>query len=336
MHPKVSIIIPCYGVENYLDRCINTIVSQSLQDIEIILVDDKSPDMVPLICDEWAKRDVRIKVIHKTENEGLGFARNTGLEIATGEYVAFVDSDDFVSTDMYEVLYNKAKQNDNDVVYCNCIEYYDNRKQIERLDLKKAKAFIGRNDVDELLLDMIGPLPEFPRSVKYRGSVWHAIYRRSIFLKYNVKFVSERKLISEDLVFDIDYLPHCESIVWIPDALYYHCYNGESLSHTIKDEKYGLMKEFISVIDSRMSQIYPKSKYYIHLQRFCIFRFLTSLKAAVNKKYQNISANNVLKDCFWNDYIKNYPAKRLSFKYKLTLYLYKRTVLWPILKIIMK
>lgn len=336
MIPKLSIIIPCYGVERYLDRCMNTVVNQSLQDIEIILVDDKSPDRVPQICDEWAGRDARITVIHKTVNEGLGFARNTGLEIATGEYIAFIDSDDFVSTDMYEVLYNKAKQNDNDVVCCNCIEYYDSKKQIQRLDLTKEITFIGRNEVDEFLLDMIGPLPEFPRSVKYRGSVWHAIYRHSIFKKYNIKFVSERELISEDLVFDIDYFPHCNSVTWIPDTLYYHCYNGDSLSHTVKDEKYYLMQKFIVAIDTRLSSFYPKSQYYIHLQRFCIFRFLTTMRNAANKRYQSISATDVLMDEYWKKHLQGYPVDRLSFRYRVLLILYRKKFFWPLLVFFIK
>lgn len=94
MKPKVSIIVPCYNVEKYLDQCMNNLVNQSLQEIEIILVDDGSPDRVPEMCDEWAMKDNRIKVIHK-KNEGLGYARNSGLEIAMGEYVTFVDSDDY-------------------------------------------------------------------------------------------------------------------------------------------------------------------------------------------------------------------------------------------------
>ena len=99
---KVSIIIPVYNVEKYLDKCIQSAINQTLQDIEIILVDDESPDNCPQMCDDYAKRDGRIKVVHK-KNGGLGFARNSGLEIATGEYVTFLDSDDFVDLDTYEV-----------------------------------------------------------------------------------------------------------------------------------------------------------------------------------------------------------------------------------------
>ena len=100
--PKVSIIVPCYGVEKYLDRCLNSLVSQTLQDIEIILVDDKSPDNVPIMCDEWARKDNRIKVIHKEVNEGLGYARNTGLKYVEGEYLIWPNPDDWLSNDSIE------------------------------------------------------------------------------------------------------------------------------------------------------------------------------------------------------------------------------------------
>ena len=113
--PKISIIVPIYNVEKYLDRCVRSLCNQTLQDIEIILVDDQSPDDCPRMCDEYAKQDSRIIVIHK-KNGGLGYARNSGMKVATGEYVAFVDSDDYVDLDMFESMYNSAKKYDADFV----------------------------------------------------------------------------------------------------------------------------------------------------------------------------------------------------------------------------
>lgn len=119
--PKVSIIVPVYNVEKYLDRCMQSLLGQTLKELEIILVDDGSPDNSPALCDNYESASDNlhwpiIKVIHKI-NEGLGFARNSGLEIATGEYIAFLDSDDFVDVNMYEQLYLKAKAKDIDVGY---------------------------------------------------------------------------------------------------------------------------------------------------------------------------------------------------------------------------
>lgn len=114
--PKVSIIVPIYNVEKYLDRCMQTLLNQTLKDIEIILVDDGSPDHCPQMSDEYAKNDPRVKVVHKN-NGGLGYARNSGLDVATGEYVAFVDSDDFTSVEAYDTLYKVAKEQNADIVY---------------------------------------------------------------------------------------------------------------------------------------------------------------------------------------------------------------------------
>lgn len=114
--PKVSIIVPVYKVESTLNRCVVSIRKQTLEDIEIILVDDGSPDNCPRMCDDLAIIDERIKVIHKT-NGGLGYARNSGIEIASGEYIAFIDSDDFIEPNMMQRLYDFARKKNCDVVY---------------------------------------------------------------------------------------------------------------------------------------------------------------------------------------------------------------------------
>lgn len=114
MNPKVSIIVPVYKVEQYLDSCVHSLLNQTLKDIEIILVDDGSPDKCPIICDLYAQKDTRVKVIHKT-NEGLGMARNSGIEFATGEYITFCDSDDYVDLETYETVYQICKKKNLDM-----------------------------------------------------------------------------------------------------------------------------------------------------------------------------------------------------------------------------
>ena len=114
MNPKVSIVVPMYGVEKYLEKCVNSLIHQTLKDIEIILVDDGSPDKCGEIAEQYAKNDARIKVIHQ-KNAGLGPARNTGMEVAVGEYIGFVDSDDWVNETMFEHLYNAALKGNADI-----------------------------------------------------------------------------------------------------------------------------------------------------------------------------------------------------------------------------
>ncbi len=115
---KISVIVPIYKVEEYLHRCIDSIINQTYTNLEIILVDDGSPDNCPMICDEYAKKDSRIRVIHK-KNGGLSDARNAGLEIATGEYIGFVDSDDWIHKDMYHILYKNIIEKDADIAECS-------------------------------------------------------------------------------------------------------------------------------------------------------------------------------------------------------------------------
>lgn len=133
--PEISIIVPVYNTEKYLDRCIRSITEQTFSDFELILIDDGSKDNSGFICDEWEKKDSRIKVIHQ-KNAGAGAARNAGLRVAKGEYIGFVDSDDWIEPQMYEVMYNAIEKYSADVGMCNILsrtefsmhESYDNRK----------------------------------------------------------------------------------------------------------------------------------------------------------------------------------------------------------------
>ena len=111
----VSVVLPIYNVEKYLSRCLESVVNQSYRKLEIILVDDESPDKCPEICDKWAAKDSRIKVIHK-KNGGLGYARNTGIENATGEYICFIDSDDYIASDTIEKAYKSGIESKADIV----------------------------------------------------------------------------------------------------------------------------------------------------------------------------------------------------------------------------
>ena len=124
-NPKVSIIVPVYNVEKYLAECLESILSQTFTEFECILVDDHSPDKCPDICDEYAKKDKRIKVIHKKENEGSSQARKTGISEAIGDYILFTDSDDWIESKMAERLYTLAKLDNYDIVYCDVEEHYD-------------------------------------------------------------------------------------------------------------------------------------------------------------------------------------------------------------------
>ena len=135
---KVSVIIPIYKVENYLNRCVESVVGQTYSDLEIILVDDGSPDNCPQMCDEWENKDSRIRVIHK-QNGGLSDARNAGLDICTGEYITFLDSDDLLSLNFVETLINVAQDTNADIVSCGLKRFYDKIEKEE--DNQEIKVY---------------------------------------------------------------------------------------------------------------------------------------------------------------------------------------------------
>lgn len=232
---KVSIIIPVYNVEKYLNKCVQSAINQTLRDIEIILVDDESPDNCPRMCDEYAKQDSRIKVVHK-KNGGLGFARNSGLEVATGEYVTFLDSDDFVDLYTYEHLYNIAKTENLDAVYYK-FKRFIYEEEIEQAEPSKEITKYEKENIKELMLDIIASEPSAKVDHKIQCSSCTAMYRMNIINDNRVRFHSERELISEDLIFNLDFLKHAKSVVFNKGEHYHYRVNPTSLTSTIRTDR---------------------------------------------------------------------------------------------------
>lgn len=238
---KLSIIIPVYNVEKFLDKCLQSVINQTLRDIEIILVDDQSPDNCPQMCDEYARRDSRIKVVHK-ENGGLGFARNSGLEIASGEYVTFLDSDDFIDLNTYEHLYNLAKSNALDALYYKFRRFTNEDEVVPAEPIDKITLY--KDDaVKELMLDIIASEPSAKADHKIQCSACTAMYRMAIIQEHNVRFHSERELISEDVIFNLDYLKYAKSAAYNNGEYYHYRINPASLTGTIRSDR--MDKNFI-------------------------------------------------------------------------------------------
>ncbi len=248
--PKVSIIVPIYNVEAYLDRCMHSLLNQTLKEIEILLIDDGSPDRCPNICDEYACNDSRVRVIHK-ENAGLGFARNSGIDIAIGEYIAFVDSDDFVDSNMYEDLYREAILSNADVVFAGFKIETQSGTWKESNEVKFRKEWNGI-EIQNFMFDMIACAPNEKKERKYRMSVWHSIYKTSIIRDDNLRFPSERIVVSEDIPFQVDFLLRAKKIVYLPQSYYYYCLNGSSLSKTFLIEKFERFKNLRLLLISKI------------------------------------------------------------------------------------
>lgn len=234
----VSVVVPIYNVERYLQRCLESIVNQTYKKLEIILVDDGSTDSCPEECDKWAEKDSRIKVIHK-KNAGLGMARNTGIEHATGEFICFFDSDDYIDKKTIErnvqVLYETGAE-------ITCFGYHKVKadgdvKETNIPNMEKLE-YEGEEVRCSFLPELISVNPENGESSHLNMSAWAAMFSMELILKTGWKFVSERDIISEDYYSLLDLYASVQKVVIIPEAFYFYCDNPVSLSRIYAENRY--------------------------------------------------------------------------------------------------
>lgn len=239
----VTVVVPIYNVEPYLNRCVKSIVEQTYGNLEIILVDDGSPDGCPIICDEWAKIDCRIKVVHKI-NQGLGEARNTGVQIAKGKYIFFFDSDDYIASNLVERCVITAETSGADtVVYGRNNVYPDGIISGENITVSK-EIYEGQ-EIKKVLLPSF-----FSYSLGYGVSAWSKMYSMHIFREHKLLFPSERMFISEDSMFALEYFAYASKVAIIPDRLYYYFKNNNSLTRSFKPDRQKKNNQFLkSAID---------------------------------------------------------------------------------------
>ena len=217
MDALISVLIPVFNVERYLSRCIESVIKQTYKNIEIILIDDGSKDKSGKICDKYAKKDDRIRVIHK-ENEGVSVARNLGMDSANGEYIIFVDSDDWIEQQAVELLFSQLSLYDSDLAIGNI-------SKLTMLDKQKRKALFelktfDLNESDDLLL--------FFNSFIYWRGPWCKIYKTSLIKKHNIRFPIGVKF-GEDSIFVLKYLSVIKTVVFFDKTIYvYNQLNANS------------------------------------------------------------------------------------------------------------
>lgn len=255
MQGLATIILPIYKVENYLDRCISSIVNQTYKNLEIILVDDGSPDNCPQMCEEWGKKDSRIKVIHK-ENAGLGMARNTGIENANGEYIFFFDSDDYVALDTVEKVFKVAERTSAELIM------YGHKNVDGNGDIKNTvtpysekEYYEGAEIQNNFLADMLAAIPGISRNRNIWMSAWMSAYKFSLIQRTGFRFVSEREYTSEDIYSLLCLMKDVHSVAVIPEAFYYYCENGNSLSRTYHHDQYERLKAFYTACMEKCDEL---------------------------------------------------------------------------------
>ena len=271
-NPKVSIIVPVYNAERYLERCLNSLRNQTLKDVEIILVDDSSTDSSLQICNRIAQEDSRIKVIHKA-NEGAGPARNAALHIASGEYIGFVDSDDFIELNMFESLYNKAVQYDSDLVMSGVLfvdgnMFSEKGECIRKTYFDKDTHFDTEEALKMLRMGIVGSSPQDAEDSKYGMSIWKNLFKHEIIKKNNLAFQSEREIYSEDALFMIDYISCIKKATGISDAFYNYQRNEDSISKSYKKDRFEKSLAFINEVEKRFKKDIKADEYRIYTDRF--------------------------------------------------------------------
>lgn len=240
----VTVVLPIYNVENYLDRCIKSVVSQTYENLEILLIDDGSTDSCSEMCDEWAKKDSRIKVIHK-ENQGLGMARNTGIENANGEYICFFDSDDYIASDTIEKAYGQAVDDKADAVFFG-INFCDEKGKVtDSFICPLGKVKYENEQVRNFFLpEFIAPDPDGDGVKLFYMSPCILLYSMSTIKRCNWRFVSEREIISEDVYSLLSLFKHVSKVSVLPEAFYYYCTNGSSLSRSYRKDRFEKLCRF--------------------------------------------------------------------------------------------
>ena len=230
--PKVSIIVPVYKAEAYLHRCVDSILAQTFTDFELLLIDDGSPDRSGEICDEYAQKDSRIRVIHK-ENGGVSSARQRGLDEAVGEYTIHADPDDWVEPNMLEELYKKAKQDDADIVIC---DYFNNIGTKQTICRQCPSSLEPKQVIIELFQQL-------------HGSCWNKLARRVCYKQYGIEFPRGINY-CEDLFTWVQFLSHKEvKVAYLNKAFYHYFDNPESITRRYQRSQYETRCKFVHLLE---------------------------------------------------------------------------------------
>ena len=218
----ISVIVPIYKVEKYLEKCLHTITNQSYRNLEIILVDDGSPDNCPKMCDDWAKKDKRIKVIHK-QNGGLMAAWMDGVQLSTGKYIQFTDSDDYLEFNAIEKLYSALKENNADMTVCGYNVKYDNKNIKKNAFRDNLIGVFEGEDLEKIKTKCVEEVNEF--FPLYR---WNKLFKSSL-IKDNLKYCDTRINLGEDCCITLAATLDAKKIVVLPDFLNFYVQRSTSI-----------------------------------------------------------------------------------------------------------
>lgn len=335
--PKVSVIVPVYNVEKYLARCVESIQAQTEKDIQIILVNDGSTDNSLEICKKYQAVDGRIEVIDKP-NEGVSSARNKGIEIARGEYIGFIDPDDWIEKDMYENMYNAAKSCNADV--CMCDYVLEVNSEVTPVKLATNDRLLNRDQILNFLIpNMIASkdLNSKGHEETIMGSVCRLLIKKEIIDRYNLRFELGVPL-AEDLIFCIELLINCDLVCYEENAYYHYILKSNTAVTSYRKDMYKLQER----VQLKLEEILREAKLYEYYKQrldvryinYVVFNGISNETRPENKKdfrekiqfVKNICKNSKLKSILKEVDTEGYTLRKKivlsSLKYERALFLY--------------
>ena len=329
----VSIIVPVFNAERYLERTIEYLRNQTYKNIEIILVDDGSTDSSPQICDEARKKDERIKCIHK-QNEGVSAARNDGMKASTGEYIMFCDADDMPSKRWVQGLYEDTTESDSDNVISG---YY---KESDGLLIKHDSSYddvYGKNTIHHriiMAMSMWGYAPNNEKLERVDGGVWNRIYKKAIIDENGIEF-NTTVAIAEDVLFNIEYLNCCERVSFIHECLYTYVYNPESATHTNFEKQWMRFRTTWKQINNALKKCnVSQEDLRWHNYQFQKYAITSIIEGVCSSDESIIHKRRKIKEIICEDSLqqalKSIP-KEIGIKNKCVSYLFKRKISFALL-----
>ena len=303
----ISVVVPIYKVEKYLDRCIESIVNQTYRNLEIILVDDGSPDNCPQMCDSWEKKDKRIKVIHK-ENAGLSDARNAGMLFTTGEIISFIDSDDWIEIDMFDEMLNRMQADNSDMVSCG-VKWVEEDGNLIR-DISSSDG----------ILDTKTAMKELLNDSKLKQHVWNKIYKYELIK--DIPF--EKGKYHEDVFWSYQVVGRAKKVSIVKESFY----NYVQRANSIMGESFSVKR--LDALDANKQRCEYIKKYFPDLYDNALYVYMGSchyqLQCAVRTKQEECIINSIINRM--DNYKYNMPSVNLSFKYRIW---YRLFMMFPLL-----
>lgn len=300
----ISVVLPVYNTEKYLNRCVTSVRNQTYSNLEIILVDDGSPDNCPQMCDEWAVKDSRIRVIHK-KNAGLGMARNSGIEAATGEYICFFDSDDYVATDTIEKAYRLAVEEQSDIVVFGLNNVNAEGRVVRSVIPESDQVTYAGEDVQKRFLPDFIAVKQDSTCQNVRMSAWACLFSMDMIQRSGWRFASERDIISEDVYSLLCLYAHVKRVSVLPEALYYYCENGASLTRSYRADRFGKICHFHAACVEKARELGYDSVVIQRLQGPLASFVIAALKLIVRADLTEKEKYDAIREIVRSDYLKN-------------------------------